>query len=404
MKPTDFQADQILMQAFSPGGTSLVSDNKALSAEFVSQIINESGLKNLSKVQLGKLLAGNTAGISVSLGGNYEFVNGNSTPKDFETLMQLTYLTFTDVNFDKAIFDSFINKQKQFLPNLLASPQFYFNNEVNKIMTQNHPRAFGFPTMEQLDKIDFEQVKTVYKERFGDASDFTFIFVGNFEVEKIKPLLLQYLGSLPGKNRNENWKDLGIRPPTGGLKKVINRGVDPKSQVQLTFTGETRFDKQENRLLSFLGELLTIKLNEILREEKSGVYGVGAGGELQDIPYERYNFSISFPSGPENVDSLIEAVLGEIEKIKNGQIDEKDINKVKEAQLVGLKEDFKRNHYWTYEIFRSLSRKNELDSLEEIEARIKAVSKEDLQRIANKYLKKGEQIQLVLMPEAKAEK
>jgi zinc protease len=255
-----------------------------------------------------------------------------------------------------------------------------------------------------LDKIDFEQVKAVYKERFGDASDFTFIFVGNFEIDKIKPQILQYLGSLPGKNRAENWKDLGIRPPAGGLKKVINRGVDPKSQVQLVFTGETKFDKHESRLLAFLGELLTIKLNEILREEKSGVYGVGAGGNLQDIPYERYSFSISFPSGPENVDSLIEAALGEIEKIKNGQIDEADINKVKEARLVKLKEDFKRNQYWATEISRSLLRKEELDSLEEIEARTKAVSKADLQRVANKYLKKGGQIQLVLMPEAKAEK
>lgn len=404
LKPTDFQADQILLRAFSPGGTSLVSDDKAFSAEYLSQVVGESGLKNLSRVQLGKMLAGNTANVSVTMSGSYEYVNGSATPKDFETMMQLVYLTFTNVNFDKAAFDSFINKQKKFLPNLLASPQFYFSNEVSKIMSQNHPRAFGFPTMEQLDKIDFEQVKAVYRERFGDASDFTFILVGNFETEKIKPQILQYLGGLPGKNRTENWKDLGIRPPAGGLKKVINRGVDPKSQVQLVFTGETKFDKQETRLLSFLGEFLTIKLNEILREEKSGVYGVGAGGSIQDIPYERYSFSISFPSGPENVDSLIEAALGEIEKIKSGQISEADINKVKEARLVKLKEDFKRNQYWSLEISRSLLRKDELDSQEEIEARIKAVSKEDLQRIANKYLKKGSHIQLVLMPEAKAEK
>jgi zinc protease len=404
LKPTDFQADQILVRAFSPGGTSVISDDKALSAEYVSQVVGESGLKNLSKVQLDKTLAGKNANVSVSLTDTYEYIFGDSTPKDFDTLLLFVYLKFTNVNFDKAAFDSFINKQKKFIPNLMANPQIYFSDQVRKIMSQNHPRAFGFPTVEQLDKIDFEQVKTIYKERFGDASDFTFVIVGNFEVEKIKPEIMKYLGSLPGKNRTENWKDLGIRPPKGGLKKVINRGVDQKSQAQLVFTGLTKFDKQESRLLTFLGELLTIKLVEILREEKSGVYGVGASGGMQDIPYERYNFNISFPSGPENVDSLIEAALGEVEKIKNGQIDEKDLNKVKESRLIKLREDFKRNQYWATEITRSLLRKDELDSYETIEARIKAVTKEDIQKVANKYLKKGEQIQIVLMPEKKSDK
>ena len=404
LKPTDFQADQILLRSFSPGGTSLVGDDKALSANYISQVVGESGLKKLSKVQLEKMLAGKTANVSVSLSDSFEYINGNSTPKDLETMLQLVYLKFTDVNFDKTAFDSFVSKQKRFIPSLMANPQFYFGDQVNKIMTRNHPRAFGFPTLEQLDKIDFEQVKAGYKERFGDASDFTFILIGNFEVEKIKPEILKYLGSLPGKNRQEKWKDLGIRPPEGGLKKVINRGVDEKSQVQITFTGATKFDKQEHRLMSFLGELLTIKLVEILREEKSGVYGVGASGGMQDIPYERYNFDISFPSGPENVDSLIEAALAEVEKIKNGKIDVKDLDKVKESRIVKLKEDYKRNQYWATEITRSLLRNNKMESYEEIETRLKAVSKEDIQKVAGKYLKKGEHIQIVLLPETKSGK
>lgn len=403
LKPTDFKADQILVRAFSPGGTSVVSDDKALSAEFVSQVVGESGLKDLSKVQLDKKLAGNTANVSVSLTDDYEYLIGSSTPKDFETLLQLAYLKFTDVNFDKAVFDSFINKQKKFIPNLLANPQIYFGEQVNKILTQNNPRVFGLPTEEQLDKVDFEQVKSIYKDRFGDASDFTFVFVGNFDIEKIKPELLKYLGSLPGKNRDENWKDLGIRPPEGGLKKVINKGVDQKSEVQIIFTGPTKFDLQESRYLNYLGELLTIKLTEILREEKSGVYGVGARGSLSDIPYQRYNFVISFPSGPENVDSLTEAALAEVEKIKNGQIEDKDLDKVKESKIVMVKENFKENQYWAAEITRSLLRGEKLYSLDETLARIKAISKEDLQKVANKYLKKGSEIEIILLPETKAE-
>ncbi len=402
LKPTDFKEDQILLRAISLGGSSLVSDDKALSANYVSQIVSESGVKNLSKVQLDKMLSGNTARVSFGLPDNYEFINGSSTPKDLETLLQLVYLNFTDVNFDKAAFDSYISKQKKFIPNLMANPQFYFGDQVNKIMTQNHPRAFGFPTVEQLDKIDFEQVKSVYKERFGDASDFTFIMVGNFDVEKIKPELLKYLGSLPGNNRKETYKDLGIRMPKGNLTKVINRGVDQKSQVQITFTGETKYDVEEGGNLLYLGELLTIKLVEILREEKSGVYGVGARGSETSIPYGKFDFTISFPAGPENVDSLIEAALGEIEKIKQGQIEDKDLDKVKESKIVLVKENFKDNNFWASEITRTILTNQPLYNLDETVARIKAINREDLQKVANKYLKKDNQIQIVLMPEAKA--
>lgn len=404
LQPTEFQADQILLRSFSPGGTSVISDEQALTANFVSQIVGQSGLKNLSKIELGKKLAGNTANVSVFLTDNYEYVNGSSTPKDLETMLQLVYLSFTDVNFDKSAFDSYVNQQRKFLPNLMASPQFYFGEETNKIMTQNHPRAFGFPTVEMIDKIDFKQVETIYKDRFGDASDFTFVIVGNFEVEKIKPQVLKYLGSLPTNNRTEKWKDLGIRPPKTGLKKVINRGVDQKSQVQITFTGDTKYSLQEHRNMIYLADLLTIKLVEILREEKSGVYGVGARGSVDFIPYERYYFNISFPAGPENVDSLIEAAFGEIEKIKKGQIEDKDLDKVKEGKIINVRENFKRNEYVANEISRSILRDEQMYDLEETEARIKAINKEDLQRVANKYLKKGSDIQIILMPENKTDK
>jgi zinc protease len=379
---------------------SLVSDDKAFSGSFVSQVIGESGLKNLSKVQLEKQLAGKRAGVSVSFSESYEYINGNSTPKDFETLMQLTYLQFTDVNFDKAVFDSFIIKQKKFLPNLLANPEIYFSDQVNKILSQNHPRVFGFPSVEELDKISFEDVKTIYKDRFNDASDFTFIFVGNFENEKIKPVILKYLGSLPNKKRTENWKDLGIRPPKGKLEKVIRRGVDDKSLVQITFTGETKFDLADHRLLSALGELLTIKLVEMLREEKSGVYGVSAGGGMSKIPYERFNFNISFPCGPENVDALTKAALDEVKKIQEGKIEEKDLDKVKESRLVKAREDLRKNEYWGTEISRSLLQNMELSSLSDIENRLKSIKKEDIQRVAQKYLITNQSIQIVLMPES----
>lgn len=402
LKATDFKADQILMRSFSPGGSSLVSDDKALSAVYLSQVAGESGLKKLSKVQMSKLLSGKQANAFISLTDQYEYVNGTATPKDLETMLQLTYLQFKDVNFDPAAFESFLSKQRKFVGDLLANPQAYFSNEVGKMMSQNHPRAFGFPTVEQLDKVKLDEIKAVYADRFSDASDFTFIFIGNFENEKIKPQILKYLGNLPSKKRVEMWKDLGIKPPEGKLDKVIRKGVDQKSLVQMMFTGPTKFDRNEARSISALGELLSIKLIEILREEKSGVYGVGASGSISKIPYERYNFSISFPCGPENVESLTNAAIAEIVKIQNGQIDDKDIEKVKEARRVKAKDDVRRNEFWALEISRSLLQGLDLYTLEDLEKRINEITKEDLQNIAKKYVKLDERKQFVLLPETAA--
>lgn len=399
LKPTDFKADEIVMSAFSPGGMSLVDDAKARSGIYFSQLVNESGLRKFSKVELNKMLSGKKASANIGVGGLFETVNGSSTPKDFETMLQLAYLKFTDVNFDKAVFDSFIAKQKMFLPTITANPQIYFLNEVNKIMTQNHPRAFSPFDAENLDKARLEDIQAIYKERFADASDFTFIFVGNFENEKIKPQILKYLGNLPSVKRTETWKDLGIKPPDGTLETIIKKGVDDKSLVQIIYTGETAYDRNEGRDLAALGEFLTIKLVEVLREEKSGVYGAGASGNVTKIPTGRYTFSISFPCGPDNVESLTKAAMAEVEKIRNGQIDEKDIDKIKEARRVKFRESLKENSYWVSEINRNLTQDAEIYSPEELEARINAISKENLQKIAQKYLKPEQKLQFVLMPE-----
>lgn len=405
LKPTDYKADEIVMNAFSPGGMSLVDDAKARSGMYFSQVANESGVGKLSKVELTKMLAGKKATATLSVSSLFETVNGTSTPKDFETMLQLTYLKFTDTNFNQPVFDSFIAKQKMMMPMLTANPQIYFVNEVSKIMSQNHPRAFSPFDAENLDKAKFEDIQAIYKDRFADASDFTFVFVGNFQPETVKPLILKYLGNLPSTKRTETWKDLGIKPPDGSkIEKIFKKGVDDKSLVQIVYTGETPYDRNEGRDLAAVGELLTIKLTEVLREEKGGVYGVGASGGINKIPVGRFSFTVSFPCGPENVPTLINAALAEIEKIRNGQIDDKDLDKVREARRVQFRESMKSNSYWATEINRSLAQNVELFSPEEIESRINAITKENLQKAAQKYLKPEYKLQFVLMPEAEKAK
>ena len=314
-------------------------------------------------------------------------------------MMQLINLYFTNPRKDADAFQSFITRNKMLLQNLMSNPQFYYSDQSVRIMTQNHPRGGGFPTVEELDKIDFDKVFEIYKERFANAGDFTFFFVGNFTVEEFTPMLAQYLGSLPTIDRKETWKDLGIRPPKGVVKKVVNKGTDPKSMVTINFTGEKEYDKKSNFYLSSLGEVLSIKLIEILREEKSGVYGVGASGSSSRIPYESYTMRISFPCAPENVEDLISATMGEINKIKKDGVSEEDLNKIKETQRRDREENLKKNRYWLGQLSSYYRNNSDLSGFYDREKLVEAMSSDDLKNAANKYLNMENYVQIVLMPE-----
>ena len=399
LKPTDFKNDEILMAASSPGGSSLYSDDDYMSASNAASIINESGVSDFSSTDLQKMLAGKTVRVSAYIGSLSEGLNGNAAPKDFESMLQLIHLYFTAPRKDKDAFKSMVAKNKMLFENLMSNPQFYFQDQVQKIMSRNNPRGGGFPTAEDLDKIDFERAYAIYKDRFADAGDFHFVFVGNFSIDEITPKLELYLGSLPTLNRNESWKDLGIRPPEGLVDKVVFKGTDPKSQVVINFTGEKPYDKKSNYDISSLGELLTIKLVEILREEKSGVYGVGASGRSSKLPYESYTFRISFPCAPENVDNLVSATFEEIKNIRENGVSDEDLQKIKETQRRHREENLKRNRYWVNQLNAYYNHNSDLDSFYEREKLVEALTSDDIIAAVNKYLKMNEYIKVVLMPE-----
>ena len=399
LKPTDFKNDEILMAASSPGGSSLYSDEDYMSASNAASIINESGVSDFSSTDLQKMLAGKTVRVSAYIGSLSEGLNGNAAPKDFESMLQLIHLYFTAPRKDEDAFKSMVTKNKMLFENLMSNPQFYFQDQVQKIMSRNNPRGGGFPTVEDLDKIDFERAYAIYKDRFADAGDFHFVFVGNFTIDEITPKLELYLGSLPTLNRNESWKDLGIRPPEGLVDKVVFKGTDPKSQVVINFTGEKPYDKKSNYDISSLGELLTIKLVEILREEKSGVYGVGASGRSSKLPYESYTFRISFPCAPENVDNLVSATFEEIKNIRENGVSDEDLQKIKETQRRHREENLKRNRYWVNQLNAYYNHNSDLDSFYEREKLVEALTSDDIIAAVNKYLKMNEYIKVVLMPE-----
>ncbi len=399
LKPTDFKNDEIIMTAWSDGGSSLYPDEDYQSASNADAVINECGVGSFSPTDLQKLLAGKTASARPFIGTLSEGMNGSCTPKDMETIFQLIYLNFTSPNKNQDLFKSFIAKNKALYKNLLSNPNYYFYNESAKIMSQNHPRGGRFPTDEDWDKIDFDRTFEIYKERFANAADFSFIFVGNFDVDSIKPYLEQYIASLPSNDNSETWKDLGIRPPSGVVKHDILKGSDPKSTVSIRFHGEYNFDRKTNHLIKTLTDAMDILLIEKIREEQSGVYGISARPSTSKNPYENYAISISFPCKPENSDTLTNSVFEVIKTIQSKGVSEEEFKKVIETQTRDMEVKIKENGYWRGALKYRYQYGYDPGEIVNYQKRIDAVTAQDLQSTAKKYLDFKNYIYLRLLPE-----
>ncbi|MBT8211351.1 MAG: insulinase family protein, partial [Eudoraea sp.] len=343
-------------------------------------------------------MSGKIVRVSPRISSISEGFNGSAAPKDLEILFQMVHLYFTSLNKDTEAFNSFITKQKSFLGNLMANPQFFFQDQIGKIKNEGNSRYTGFPTVEKMDAADYDLAYQKYQERFADAGDFHFYFVGNVDEEKLKTYATTYLASLPGKNSNEQFVPTKFRRKDSYQKHIVNRGTDPKSNVSITWEEEIPYDAETEMAIKALGEVLTIKLIEKLREEEGGVYGVGARGNLSKISYSNLTFSISFPCGPENVDKLIAAALGEIEKIKKEGVLPKDMAKVKETYMVKHKEDVKTNRFWMTNLVRADQQDRNLESMMKLEAKLDKLTAKDVQEVAQKYLDENYFLG-VLMPE-----
>ncbi len=404
LKQTNFKNDEIIFRAFSKGGHSLVKDADYYSATYATGIISQSGIGKLNAVDLGNMLKGKSTSLSPNISLYSEGFNGSTIPKETETLLQLLNLYFTAPRKDTAAFSSYKTRQKQFFENLNSNPQIYFSGEFQKLMTKNHPRAGGIPKPEDLDKVNLERSMQIYKERFANAGDFTFLFVGSFNEDSIKPLLEKYIGSLPSTPKKETFKDLGIRPPAGMVKKEINKGSDPKSLVAMVFTKPATYSIKEAFSLSSLGELMSIKLIEQLREEKGGVYGVSAFGNINRIPVSTASFTITFPCAPENVDTLTKAVLDEFKKIIRDGVTKEDLEKIKEQQKRKLEVDFKQNRFWIDNIYDAYFYGTSPTEILNKQKLTDGLTAEMIQEAAKKYINLNGYILATLNPDKKDEK
>lgn len=398
-KKTDFKDDEIIFSARSLGGNSLLNDADYNKTQFAYQALTEAGVNGASKADLTNYLAGKQVSVSPYISSTLEGVFGRTNQKDLSSAMELMYAYFTGLNYSPEAFNAYKIKQSAMLDNLLSNPQTYFSSEHAKFTNQKNPRFIGIlPLEKDWAATDYKKAYDVYKEKFANAGNFHFYFVGNIDEAKFKNEVLQYIASLPSTGKATNFKDTGYRSMTGDYTKVYKKGKDPKSMVQIVYSGEAPYNEKEALALSALGEVATIKVIEKLREDESGIYGGGARGYMGKVPYSSYSFSLSFPCGPENADKLTKSAIAELQKIIDKGPEQKDLDKYKEGEMNDYKTDIKDNNYWV----NALS-KNQLDGSDKYEIlnyqeKVKALTVKDLQDVAKKYLTKN-RIVATLMPE-----
>ena len=404
-KKTDFKEDEIVFSAISLGGSSLISNEDIEKTQWAFPALSESGFNKYSKNDITKFLSGKQVSVMPYVGGISTGFNGNSTKKDFETLFQMIYGYFTNLNYDEASYNSYKAKQQGFLDNLLANPQTYFQSEVQKYLNQKNPRFFGIlPDAKAWEKTSYKLAYDIYKKSVANAGNFHFYFVGNVDENQIKQLSEQYLASLPSTKKSETYKDLGYRPLFTSTEKVIKKGKDPKSMVMIRFSGETKYNEQEDLAMRALGEVATIKIIEKLREDEGGIYGGGARGSLSKVPYGSYNFSINFPCGPENAEKLTKIALAELQKMIDNGPEQKDLDKFKEGEANDDVTNMKDNNYWLQNITSYQTQGGDKYSVLNYLTKVKALTIKDLQTVGKKYLTEKNRMVFTLMPEVETPK
>jgi zinc protease len=310
----------------------------------------------------------------------------------------MVYLYFTSPRKDSTTFASFKNRMQAFYENRSARPETAWRDTITVTLTQYHPR-YEPPTAESYEEMDLEESFMIYNDRFADASDFMFFFVGNFDVDTLKSLVETYLANLPTTGRLENWKDVSYEYPTGVIEKTVEKGKEPKSQNSIIFTGPFEWSRENRYRANATLEVLRIKLRERIREDLGGTYGVRIRGLFPHYPKERYRISIEFGSNPERVDELTDEIFTQIDRLIQFGTTETYLQKVKASDLRSYETNLKQNNFWLSNLeFKYFHKEDPMDVLTYPEM-VGHLSLENIQEAARKYLDRDNYIRVVLYPE-----
>ena len=399
-RKADYQKDRVALASYSKGGTSLYGAELIPNATNAAAFISSFGKGNYDPVTLSKMMTGKLANIHPSISTLYESVNGACTPKDFETMLQLLYMTFEQPRFDETLYENAMERSRASLKNRYNNPQNIIQDSITLILSDYHPRTRLFDES-FLNDISLEKMKHIYLDRFKDASDFTFFIVGNIDESEVKPLIEKYIGSIKSINRKETWIDNKINHPKGKvMKRIPVKMEEPKSLVFVNFNKKMKVTPYNGICSTILKSILDLRYTESIREKEGGTYGVKVSASSTRLPKQSYSFNMSFNCEPERADSLKPLLYKELDDIIKYGPKQEDLDKVITNLHKNREQSKLDNSYWMnviYNYYMTGINNNDPKNFEEIVDRVTA---KDIQKWAKKFIRKADIVGIIFYPES----
>ena len=353
VRPTNFEPDEVNLKLFSLGGKNIYPDSEMPNLTYLMAGATIGGVAQYNDLTLEKMLAGKTATVTPFIDNDTRGMAGTSNVKDTKTLLELVYLYFTQPRKDPQAFKNLMEQQQEFLTNAHVNPMLAYNDTLHKVAYATNRMASM--DKEQLKRVNYNRIMHIYKELFANAANFKLILTGNININKLKPLLCQYIATLPSNNTKET---IGTYEPklVDGKKTYIfhKKQTTPTAITTIVIKGKMEYNNRNELLMDAIGQLLRIVYTEKVREDKGGTYSVQASGNLQHHPNDEALLRIAFQTAPQKYNDLIPIVYKELEKMATEGPSQQDLDKVKAYELKVYNQVLRMNNYWEYVLYTDL--------------------------------------------------
>lgn len=353
VRPTNFEPDEVNLKLFSLGGKNIYPDSEMPNLTYLMAGATIGGVGQYNDLTLEKMLAGKTATVTPFIDNDTRGMAGTSNVKDTKTLLELVYLYFTQPRKDPQAFKNLMEQQQEFLTNAHVNPMLAYNDTLHKVAYATNRMASM--DKEQLKRVNYNRIMHIYKELFANAANFKLILTGNIDINTLKPLLCQYIATLPSNNTKET---IGTYEPklVDGKKTYIfhKKQTTPTAITTIVIKGKMEYNNRNELLMDAIGQLLRIVYTEKVREDKGGTYSVQVSGDLQHHPNDEALLRIAFQTDPQKYNSLIPIVYKELEKMATEGPSQQDLDKVKAYELKVYNQVLRMNNYWEYVLYTDL--------------------------------------------------
>ena len=398
VKPTDFQADQVTMSMRGEGGTSVYGDKDIPNFSFLTSAVAEAGVGDFSATRLRKALAGKSLKVAPAINSEGQRITGTSSVKDLETMLQLTHLYFTSPRKDSVAFEGMMNRTLSLLKNRNASSKVVYNDSLSAVLYDHNVRMAPV-TKEIAEKADYNRILEIYRERFSDASNFKTVFIGKIDMSQLRPLLCQYLATLPATHKAEKTNKANVAQivKKDEVVKFVRKQETPLANVSVFVTGNVPFSPKNDLTLDMLTRVLQIAYTDSVREEKGGTYGVSVSFSLEKEEDPNALVRISYKSDPKRYDELNPIIYKQLQNIADNGPVASSMDKVKKYLKKQYGQMAITNDYWSYVIWHELD--DEADFDKDYCKMVDAISGEDVQKMAKLLLQQKQRIEVTMLSE-----